>query len=106
MKPILILIAFLFSINVFSQEVTLLYVNSSWNESNEYKHLNLLKNVKILKADYDDQPVKFKSKVKSVPAIILFDENQKLKRVWSGGLSMSIDVDPKEIQVAINNLIK
>ena len=105
MKPILILIAFLFSINVFSQKATLLYVNSSWNKNNDYKYLNSLKNVKILKADYDDQPLKFKSQVKSVPAIILFDENQKLKRVWNGGLSMSIDARPEEIQEAINKIV-
>ena len=61
MKNILILITFLFSINSFSQEVTLLYVNSTWNKSNDYKYLNLLDNVKVLKADYDDQPIKFKN---------------------------------------------
>jgi len=104
MKNILILITFLFSINSFSQEVTLLYVNSTWNKSNDYKYLNLLDNVKVLKADYDDQPVKFKNQIKSVPAIILFDKNKKPKRIWQGGLSMKLIVDPKEIQKAINNI--
>ena len=47
---------------------------------------------------------KFKEQVKSVPAIILFDENNKLKRVWQGGLSMSLNVDPKEIQAMINKI--
>jgi hypothetical protein len=104
MKNILILITFLFSINSFSQEVTLLYVNSTWNKSNRYKHLKSLNNVKILEANYDDQPVKFKNQIKSVPAIILFDKNKKPKRVWQGGLSMQLLVDPKEIQQAINNI--
>tara|TARA_R110002020_G_scaffold68638_1_gene179521 strand:- start:279 stop:602 length:324 start_codon:yes stop_codon:yes gene_type:complete len=104
MKNILILITFLFSINSFSQEVTLLYVNSTWNKSNDYKYLNLLDNVKVLKADYDDQPIKFKNQIKSVPAIILFDKNKKPKRIWQGGLSMKLIVDPKEIQKAINNI--
>jgi len=104
MKNILILITFLFSINLFSQEVTLLYVNSAWNKSNDYKQLNLLNNVKVLKADYDDQPIKFKNQIKSVPAIILFDKNKKPKRIWQGGLSMKLIVDPKEIQKAINNI--
>jgi len=104
MKNILILITFLFSINSFSQEVTLLYVNSTWNKSNDYKYLNLLDNVKVLKANYDDQPVKFKNQIKSVPAIILFDKNKKPKRIWQGGLSMKLIVDPKEIQKAINNI--
>ena len=83
----------------------LLYVNSSWNKSNDYKHLSTLKNVRVLKVNYDDQPKKFREQVKSVPAIILFDENNKLKRVWQGGLSMSLNVDPKDIQAMVNKII-
>jgi len=104
MKTFLLVISLLFSVNLYSQKVTLLYVNSSWNKSNDYKHLNKLKNVRVLKVNYDDQPNKFKEQVKSVPAIILFDENNKLKRVWQGGLSMSLNVDPKDIQAMVNKI--
>ena len=104
MKIVLLVISLLFSVSLYSQKVTLLYVNSSWNKSNDYKHLSKLKNVKVLKVNYDDQPKKFKEQVKSVPAIILFDESNKLKRVWQGGLSMSLDVDPNEIQTMINKI--
>ena len=104
MKTFLLVISLLFSVNLYSQKVTLLYVNSSWNKSNDYKHLSTLKNVRVLKVNYDDQPKKFKEQVKSVPAIILFDESNKLKRVWQGGLSMKLNVDPKEIQTMINKI--
>ena len=104
MKTILLAISLLFSVSLYSQKVTLLYVNSSWNKSNDYKHLDSLKNVRVLKVNYDDQPKKFKQQVKSVPAIILFDESNKLKRVWQGGLSMKLDVEPKEIQAMINRI--
>ena len=104
MKTFLLVISLLFSVNLYSQKVTLLYVNSSWNKSNDYKHLSTLKNVRVLKVNYDDQPKKFKQQVKSVPAIILFDESNKLKRVWQGGLSMKLNVDPKEIQTMINKI--
>ena len=104
MKTFLLVILLLFSVSLYSQDVTLLYVNSSWNKSNDYKHLSTLKNVRVLKVNYDDQPKKFKQQVKSVPAIILFDESNKLKRVWQGGLSMSLNVDPKEIQTMINKI--
>ena len=104
MKTFLLVISLLFSVNLYSQKVTLLYVNSSWNKSNDYKNLGTLKNVRVLKVNYDDQPKKFKEQVKSVPAIILFDENNKLKRVWEGGLSMRLDVDPKDIQTMINKI--
>ena len=104
MKTILLVISLLFSVSLYSQKVTLLYVNSSWNKSNDYKHLSTLKNVRVLKVNYDDQPKKFKQQVKSVPAIILFDESNKLKRVWQGGLLMRLNVDPKEIQTMINKI--
>ena len=105
MKKILLTILILSSLNVFSQKAKLLYINSSWNKINDYKHLNSLKNVKILRADYDEQPQKLKEQVKSVPAIILFDENNKLKRVWQGGLSMRIEIEPIEIQAIIDKII-
>tara|TARA_R110000782_G_scaffold236761_2_gene322863 strand:+ start:335 stop:664 length:330 start_codon:yes stop_codon:yes gene_type:complete len=105
MKTFLFIISLLFSVSLYSQKVTLLYVNSSWNKSNDYKHLSTLKNVRVLKVNYDDQPKKFREQVKSVPAIILFDENNKLKRVWQGGLSMSLNVDPKDIQAMVNKII-
>ena len=104
MKTFLLVISLLFYVSLYSQDVTLLYVNSSWNKSNDYKHLSKLKNVRVLKVNYDDQPKKFKEQVKSVPAIILFDESNKLKRVWQGGLSMRLNVDPKEIQTMINKI--
>ena len=105
MKKILLTILILSSLNVFSQKAKLLYINSSWNKNNDYKHLNSLKNVKILRANYDDQPQKLKEQVKSVPAIILFDENNKLKRVWQGGLSMRIEIEPIEIQAIIDKIM-
>ena len=95
MKTFLLVISLLFSVNLYSQDVTLLYVNSSWNKSNDYKHLSKLKNVRVLKVNYDDQPKKFKEQVKSVPAIILFDENNKLKRVWQGWFINEFKCRPK-----------
>ena len=102
MKNILILIVLLFSLNTFSQEPTLLYMNSSWNNKNDYKHLSSIKGVKVIKVDYDSQPKKFKDKIKSVPAIILFDKNKKLKKIWQAGISMKLILDPKEIQKIVD----
>ncbi len=104
MKSILILIALILSFNLFSQEPTLLYMNSDWNHNNDYEFLKLIKGVKILEVDYDSQPRKFKEVISSVPAIILFDKNKKLKKIWQAGLKMRLTVDPKDIQKAINEL--
>jgi hypothetical protein len=106
MKSILILIAFILSFNMFSQEATLLYMNSDWNHKNDYQFLKLIKGVKVLEVDYDSQPKKFKEAISSVPAIILFDKNKKLKKIWQAGLTMKLAVDPKDIQKAINELNK
>ena len=106
MKSILILIAFILSFNMFSQEATLLYMNSDWNHKNDYQFLKLIKGVKVLEVDYDSQPKKFKEAISSVPAIILFDKNKKLKKIWQAGLKMKLTVDPKDIQKAINELNK
>lgn len=105
MKNILILIALLFSINIFSQQVTLLYLNSEWNSRNDYKKLKSLRNVQILEVDYDVQPQRVKDKVKSVPAIMLFDRDKNLKKVWEGGLSMRLEITPEEIQSFINKIM-
>jgi len=106
MRSILILIAFILSFNLFSQEPTLLYMNSDWNHNNDYEFLKLIKGAKILEVDYDSQPKKFKEAISSVPAIILFDKNKKLKKIWQAGLTMRLTVDPKEIQKFINELNK
>ena len=106
MKSILILIAFILSFNMFSQEATLLYMNSDWNHKNDYQFLKLIKGVKVLEVDYDSQPKKFKEAISSVPAIILFDKNKKLIKIWQAGLIMKLTVHPKEIQTAINKLNK
>jgi hypothetical protein len=106
MKSILILIAFILSFNMFSQEATLLYMNSDWNHKNDYQFLKLIKGAKVLEVDYDSQPEKFKQAISSVPAIILFDKNKKLKKIWQAGLTMRLTVDPKDIQKAINELNK
>ena len=106
MKSILILIALILSFNLFSQEPTLLYMNSDWNHNNDYEFLKLIKGAKILEVDYDLQPKKFKEAISSVPAIILFDKNKKLKKIWQAGLTMRLTVDPKEIQKFINELNK
>ena len=70
MKNILILIAFILSFNLFSQEPTLLYMNSDWNHKNDYKFLRLIRGAKILEVDYDSQPKKFKEAV-SILSILL-----------------------------------
>ena len=43
MKTFLRVRSLLFSVNLSAQKVTLLYVNSSWNKSNDDKHLSTLK---------------------------------------------------------------
>ncbi len=68
MKNILILIAFILSFNLFSQEPTLLYMNSDWNHKNDYKFLRLIRGAKILEVEYsgisaDEDAKKYSAKI-------------------------------------------
>ena len=50
MKNLITLILLLFTTISFSQEMTVLYLNSDWNYRNDYKGVNNLKRATILKS--------------------------------------------------------
>lgn len=86
-----------------AQDMSLLHINSKWNSDNDYKHLRQLKGVEILKVKLEDQPPAIKNQIKSVPTIILYDnETQRPKGQWAADLSFKLNVDPNEIQEYIN----
>tara|TARA_R100001509_G_C4861675_1_gene213605 strand:+ start:913 stop:1257 length:345 start_codon:yes stop_codon:yes gene_type:complete len=81
-----------------AQDFTILHINSGWNSSNDYPHLDKLRGVEILKVKLEEQPPNIKSQIKSVPTIILFDADQRPKGQWAAGLSFKLDVEPEKIQ--------
>ncbi len=102
----LIYAIFLFIVtSINAQEIKLLHINSQWNQSNNYD-LKGLKNCKIQYALLEDQVPSVKSKIRSVPTIILLDKNGKPRGQWVAGLSFKIIVPKEEIQNRIDVINK
>jgi hypothetical protein len=100
MKNILILITLLFfTINSYSQEYTLLEINSEWNYRNNAK-IAKVKGVKHVIAMLESQKPSFKQKIKSVPTVILYKDNHAIAQ-WDGGLSMKLELKEEDILAAI-----
>jgi len=102
MKNLVVLIAFLVSVINYSQDYTLLHINSAWNTKNNYKDLNKIKGVKIVKALLEDQQPSIKKQIKSVPVIFLYKNNNLIGR-WDGGISLQIKATYLEIQEVIDD---
>jgi len=102
MKNLFTLILILLSTHLFSQEVSVLYLNSAWNSRNAYQDIDKLKGVKILKADYDQQPPSIRQAVRSVPAIVVF-KNGRPVATWQADISMKLNVKVEDVQAVIDN---
>jgi hypothetical protein len=81
MKNLITLILLLFTSISFSQEMTVLYMNSSWNSRNHYQDVDKLKRATILKVNFEDQPVSIRKAIRSVPAIIIL-KNGRPVATW------------------------
>lgn len=102
MKKLTVLIVLFVSVINYSQDYTLLHINSNWNTKNDYKDLNKLKGIKIVKAFLEDQKPSIRNQITSVPVIFLYKDNHVIGR-WDGGISLEIKISYLEIQEIINN---
>jgi hypothetical protein len=100
MKNTLTLIAFLITSLLYSQEYVLVEINSEWNLRNSAK-IAKVKNVKIKKAYLEDQPKVLQNKIKSVPIVILYKDNNKIAQ-WSADISFKLVVTEEQILEEIN----
>ena len=101
MKNILALIAFFVFAISSSQEYTVLHINSSWNWKNDYKHLNKIDGVKIVKALLEEQSPAIKSQIKAVPVIFIYKDRSLIGR-WDADISLTIKASVEEIQDVID----
>lgn len=102
MKKILILLLLFLSTHAFSQKITILYLNSPWNTRNDYQDLDKLYGVEILKVSYEDQPPSVRQAIRSVPAIIIFEEKKPVA-TFQADISMKLNVRYEDIQKIIND---
>lgn len=97
----LLILALLFSVFSYSQEITTVHFNYKWNESNTYNRLERLKNTKVQYAYVEEQSESLKRSIKSVPTIVVFLENKPIAR-FEAGLTMKINVSLDSIQAIID----
>lgn len=102
MKKILVLIVLFVCVNSFSQEYTVLHINSSWNYRNDYKQLNQIEGARIVKALLEDQKASIRQQIKSVPVIFIYKGNSLIGR-WDADISLKIKAPIEELQEVIDN---
>ena len=84
-------------------QVSVMHFNSEWNIDNNFD-ISVLKDCK--KADViicENPDLKEKHKIKSVPTIIVFDEEQEVVR-FEANIMMKLDVTKKDIQDEIKKI--
>ena len=101
MKNLITLILLLFTSISFSQEMTVLYMNSTWNSRNDWKDVDNLKRAKILKVDFDSQKPSIKQAIRSVPAVIVLKDGRPVA-TWQADLSMQLKVRWEDVQDVID----
>ena len=101
MRTLFLVLALLFSMFSYGQDITLVHFNYKWNKSNTYKGLDRLRNAKIQYAYVEDQSDAIKVSIKSVPTIMIY-KNGKPVGKFEAGLQMKILVRLEDIQEEIN----
>ena len=101
----LVILALLFSVFSYGQEITTVHFNYKWNERNSYSQLDKLKNTKVQYAYVEEQSDIIKKSVKSVPTIVIYKDGSPIAK-FEAGLTMKISVRLDSIQAIINKYKK
>jgi copper chaperone CopZ len=109
MRKLIVLIALIVCAISNAQDYTVLHINSSWNSRNDYKQLNKLKGVRIVKANLEDQQPSIRRQIKAIrrqikaiPVIFIYKDNNVIGR-WDADISLSIKAPVEELQEVIDN---
>ena len=84
-------------------QVSVIHFNSEWNADNNFD-ISVLKDCDVDSVVICHNPkLKEKHKIKSVPTIIVFDEEQEVVR-FEANIMMKLDVTKKDIQDEIKKI--
>ncbi len=100
-----IVLALLISCFSYGQDITTVHFNYKWNETNSFSRLDRLKNTKVQYAFVEDQSDNIKKSIKSVPTIVIYNNNKPVAR-FEAGLTMRISVSLDSIQSIIDKYKK
>ena len=93
----------LVSLTAFSQ-IKVIHFNAGWNKANDVEWFNKLSDVTKKTLSIDDEDIQKKYEIFIVPTIIVFDEDEEVKR-FQADLSFEMVATKKEIQEYIDELI-
>lgn len=101
MKNLITLILFLFCSFAYAQKFTLLEINAKWNKNNKVE-LPKINGVQNVYANLEDQSESLKSKISSVPVIILYKDDVVIYQ-WAADLTFKLELTEAEIKKVIFN---
>ena len=101
---LMVLLALLFfGYGICFGQVSVIHFNSEWNSDNDFD-ITVLKDCKKSDVVICDNPdLQEKHKIKSVPTIIVFDEEQEVVR-FEGNIMMQLEATKKDIQEEIKKI--
>ena len=100
MKQFILILAILFSLNTFSQELVLVEINADWNQKNSI-NFSQVDGIEIRQARLEDQPPHFAATIKSVPTLILYVDG-RLSYSWQAGIDLKCKVTPHDVIVVMD----
>tara|TARA_R100001440_G_scaffold70846_1_gene93512 strand:- start:5953 stop:6264 length:312 start_codon:yes stop_codon:yes gene_type:complete len=97
----ILVLALLFSVFSYGQNITTVHFNYKWNDNNTYRGLDRLRNTKVQYAFVEDQSDAIKKSIKSVPTIMIYKNSSPVAK-FEAGLTMEITIRLDSIQAVIN----
>ena len=101
MRKIFALIVFFAFVTSNAQDLTIIHINASWNQRNNYEFIDDLKGVKKQYGYLEDQAPSIKKSIKSVPTIILMKDGRPVY-IWNADISLKIKIPVNKIQEVID----
>ena len=94
---------FFFGYGICFSQVSVIHFNSEWNENNNFD-ISVLKDCDIDSVVICHNPeLQEKHEIKSVPTVIIFDNNEEVKR-FEANIMMELEATKKDIQKEIDKI--
>lgn len=94
---------FFFCIGICCGQVSVVHFNSEWNAGNNFD-ITVLKDCDVDSVVICTNPkLQEKHKIKSVPTVIIFDEDEEIKR-FEANIMMQLEATKKDIQKEIDRI--
>ena len=94
---------FFFGYGICFGQVSVIHFNSEWNENNNFD-ISVLKDCDIDSVVICHNPeLQEKHEIKSVPTVIIFDNNEEVKR-FEANIMMELEATKKDIQNEIDKI--